>query len=203
MTPVFISYSTATMTNWRAAFPAVKVLLPSEMGIGTGELAFVYADQAGNSRELVLQAQHYYQKIIVLSSNPHIEEAIAVIKLGAAGYGHSHSSVTMLQEMALVVGHGGLWVGKDLLKRVMSALTYRTVAPRSQDKLETGILAEADLSERERAVAHHVASGASNQEISVTLGISERTVKAHITSIYKKLGVRNRVELALRVKGHF
>ena len=191
------------MTNWQGAFPSAKVLLPTEMSIGTGDLAFLYADQPEAKSELVRQAQHYYEKVIVLSSNPHMEEAIAMIKLGAAGYGHSHSSVTMLQEMALVVGHGGLWVGQALLKRVMSALADAAVVTPSRHQSRAAIrLSEADLSERELAVAQHVASGSSNQEISATLAISERTVKAHITSIYKKLGVRNRVELALRVKGH-
>ena len=46
-------------------------------------------------------------------------------------------------------------------------------------------------------VASEVARGASNLEISTNLSITERTVKAHITSIFGKLQVRNRVELAL------
>lgn len=56
-----------------------------------------------------------------------------------------------------------------------------------------------DLSEREVEVALLVARGATNQEISASLDVKERTIKAHITSMFKKLSVRNRVELALKL----
>jgi two-component system, NarL family, nitrate/nitrite response regulator NarL len=53
------------------------------------------------------------------------------------------------------------------------------------------------LTERERQVLNLVASGASNQTIAAKLQIKERTVKAHVSSLYRKLGSENRVELAL------
>jgi DNA-binding NarL/FixJ family response regulator len=51
------------------------------------------------------------------------------------------------------------------------------------------------LTGRERTVAHAALEGRTNQEIADTLGISDRTVKHHLTSIFRKSGVRNRTEL--------
>ncbi len=53
------------------------------------------------------------------------------------------------------------------------------------------------LTDRERQVLGLVASGANNQKIAQLLHITERTVKAHVSSLYRKLGSENRVELAI------
>ena len=58
-----------------------------------------------------------------------------------------------------------------------------------------------DLTVRERDVARYVALGHSNQSIADSLGITERTVRAHISAIFEKLGVTDRLMLALRVHG--
>lgn len=55
----------------------------------------------------------------------------------------------------------------------------------------------ASLTSREREVLGYVAGGADNLKIAACLGITERTVKAHLTSIYKKLGPENRAQLAV------
>ena len=62
-------------------------------------------------------------------------------------------------------------------------------------------LAQELLSEREREVLVHTATGLSNKELADRLGISEGTVKAHLTSIFQKLGVRGRTELAAAYHG--
>ena len=57
------------------------------------------------------------------------------------------------------------------------------------------------LTERESTVARQAAIGDSNQEIATALGITERTVKAHLSAVFEKLGVSDRLQLALRVHG--
>jgi two-component system nitrate/nitrite response regulator NarL len=59
----------------------------------------------------------------------------------------------------------------------------------------------AALTPREREVLSHVAAGADNLQVAAALGIAERTVKAHMTSIFRKVGAENRVQLALAAHG--
>jgi DNA-binding NarL/FixJ family response regulator len=58
-----------------------------------------------------------------------------------------------------------------------------------------------ELTKRECQVAKAVADGLSNREIAARLSISERTVKARLTSVFQKLNVRDRVQLALLLRG--
>jgi DNA-binding NarL/FixJ family response regulator len=53
------------------------------------------------------------------------------------------------------------------------------------------------LTQREREVLELVAAGSDNLQISARLGITERTVKAHVSNLYRKMGVQNRVEMAM------
>jgi DNA-binding NarL/FixJ family response regulator len=57
------------------------------------------------------------------------------------------------------------------------------------------------LTSRERQIAADVASGKSNREIAEVRHITERTVKAHLTRIFRKLGTRNRHALAMKLRG--
>jgi len=57
------------------------------------------------------------------------------------------------------------------------------------------------LSQRERQVAEAVARGSTNKEIARVMAITERTVKAHLTASFEKLGVRDRMQLSLLVNG--
>ncbi len=58
------------------------------------------------------------------------------------------------------------------------------------------------LTEREKEVTQAVITGASNKEIARQLDITERTVKAHLSAIFQKLDVRDRMHLMLVVRGH-
>jgi len=78
------------------------------------------------------------------------------------------------------------------MQRLFTALTARA-AP-----MQTALAA---LSAREHQVAQAVARGGTNKEIARAMGITERTVKAHLSAIFEKLGVRDRLQLSLIVNG--
>jgi DNA-binding NarL/FixJ family response regulator len=96
------------------------------------------------------------------------------------------------------VQNGGLWIGQEMLRRLVGG-TSRILGARSveQRKNEWSSV----LSDRETQVARLVASGASNREIAGKLSITERTVKAHLSAVFEKLGLRDRLQLTLRING--
>jgi DNA-binding NarL/FixJ family response regulator len=131
--------------------------------------------------------------IVVLSNVPEDDQGMAALAAGASGYCSALTLPTVLHQVAGVVEHGGLWVGPQLMRRLMQGL-----AARNSDTPEPDL---DRLSQRERQVAVEVARGATNKEIARALNITERTVKAHLTAAFEKLGVRDRMQLSLVVNG--
>lgn len=135
---------------------------------------------------------------VVLSDQPTDEEALAAFAAGARGYCNTHAAAQLLVQIATVVRQGGLWIGESLMKRLVSA------TGRIQGGVAPTVEREAwskSLTDREKQVARTLASGASNKEIARALGITERTVKAHVGAIFEKFQVRDRLQLSLRING--
>lgn len=136
--------------------------------------------------------------VVVLSPVPHDAEGLRALDAGARGYVHLLAVPAVLREVEQVVRHGGLWVGPELMQRLLAA-TRQVVA-----RAPSAIRPVADLSvlsEREAQVARAVAAGKSNREVAEQLCISERTVKAHLGNVFDKLGVRDRLQLGLLLAG--
>lgn len=136
--------------------------------------------------------------VVVLSNVPDSVEGLRAIDKGARGYCHAFAVSELFTDVAQVVSQGGLWVGPELLSRLVAAardLLGRSAAPQAP---------EPDLSmlsSREAEVARAVVAGKSNREVAEQLFISERTVKAHLGAVFEKLGVRDRVQLVLHLSG--
>lgn len=132
--------------------------------------------------------------VVVLSPVPNDTEGLRALEAGARGYVHLLAVPAVLREVEQVVRHGGLWVGPELVQRLLAA-THRALAQAPAAARPVADLSV--LSEREAQVARAVAAGKSNREVAEQLCISERTVKAHLGSVFDKLGVRDRLQLAL------
>lgn len=140
-----------------------------------------------------IRAQTANTPIVVLSNVPEDEQGLAVLAAGAVGYSSALTLPEVLRQVAQVVENGGLWVGPQLVRRFMQGLAARNdSAPDSALDL---------LSQRERQVAEAASRGSTNKEIARTMGITERTVKAHLSASFEKLGVRDRMQLALLING--
>ena len=139
--------------------------------------------------------------VVVVSGAPQPLEGLAALNDGARGYTHAYAVPALLQEVALVVAHGGLWVGPDLMQRLVgathSALSRIADPPAALPAATQN--AWASLSAREAQVARAVSAGRSNKEVASLMFISERTVKAHLGAVFEKLGVRDRLQLVLRL----
>lgn len=132
--------------------------------------------------------------ILAADSHPDDERGLTILNAGACGYCHTHAPLDTLRQALEVIASGELWVGRALLSRLLRLVDTRL--PR------TGLADwAAPLTERERQVAQFAAIGDSNLAIADTLGITERTVKAHLKAVFEKLDVSDRLQLALRVHG--
>lgn len=130
--------------------------------------------------------------IMVGSSHPSDDEATQVVSAGCAGYVHAYSPITVLDSALTTISAGGLWLGRSLITRMLRQIDQRLTSPDGWAK---------SLTSREKEVAERAAKGESNQEIADVLGISERTVRAHVSAVFEKLGVSDRLKLALKVHG--
>ncbi|MBC7917022.1 MAG: response regulator transcription factor [Rhodoferax sp.] len=135
-------------------------------------------------------------RLVATASNPNDDAAIAALDAGCAGYCHAYAQAAILQQVAQVVATGHVWIGPTLMQRlIQGANRAATIAQAKASDWR------ATLTPRESEVAEMAAKGASNQEIAVLCGISQRTVKAHLSAIFEKLGVVDRLQLTLKVHG--
>lgn len=86
----------------------------------------------------------------------------------------------------------------DVMNRTMQG---ESVYPTKLPQIWFGKTVSTQLSKRELEVLHELVSGASNAEIAEALGISERSVKQHITDMLNKTGFKSRLQLAVRARG--
>lgn len=197
---IFLTRRPESLPTWTAAFPGASIQPYPAAGTRLareGE-AVIWLHIAGDKPDPALLVQETALAapgcaIVVLSNVPGDEEGLAVLEAGAVGYTNALAVPEVLHQVAAVVENGGLWVGPSLLQRLIAGLATRSTRV-NNDHLDK-------LSAREREVALGVAGGASNKEIARRLGISERTVKAHLSSAFERLGVRDRLQLSLLING--
>jgi DNA-binding NarL/FixJ family response regulator len=125
---------------------------------------------------------------IILSGSREPEMVHRCLQAGAAGYLFKQSvgCAAVLEAVERVAQ------GERLLPPEVAGATP---LPESRTQAPAGALER--LTAREREVLGYIAAGADNLKIAAHLGITERTVKAHITSIYRKLGPENRTQMAV------
>ena len=133
-------------------------------------------------------------QMLVLSCNPHDVEGQKVMAAGASGYAHAYSPASVLDTILRSIATGNIWLGKQLLQRLLKDVNDRLPPAAAPDCLQL-------LSAREQDVARLAATGHSNQDIADQLAITERTVRAHLTAIFDKLQVQDRLMLALKLHG--
>jgi len=149
-------------------------------------------------RELVSQMLSVSpgKRFFLLSDRPDEDEGLAFLKRGIVGYGNTYMSQARLAEAIRSISNGSVWVGQKIMQRLIAEVHARLEENETKTQGDARI---ASLTSREKQIAGLVAKGKSNLEIASALNITERTVKAHLTSIYEKTGTGSRLSLALLV----
>lgn len=110
------------------------------------------------------------------------DEVIRLLQRGYRGHMGPDDPLGRLKLALEALRRGEIWASRELLTRTL------------------GSIAAPQLTEREHEVLELLAGGLSNRSIAERLGISERTVKAHVSNLFDKHGVRNRTELVSQVQ---
>ena len=150
----------------------------------------------GNSRgsnlfEVVatLKASRPDLRIIVMGAGMDEETILKAIASGAKGYIDEAADPTEFAQAFHVVNHGSVWAPR----RVLSLFIER-VSNSPGRSFPAGPVC---FTAREKEVLEMLVAGRSNKEIGAPLGIAERTVKAHVAKLMRKVGVQNRIALSV------
>jgi len=134
-----------------------------------------------------MKQQHMLNKVIILTIHNEIDYLIKAMDLGCDGYVLKDSNSATLKKAILAVYEGETYIEPKLTPLLNSSLAEREVM---KDKLN-------DLTKRELEVLKLIANGLFNKEIAIALGISERTVKNHVSNIFRKIVVSDRTQAAV------
>ena len=200
MTHWFITTDGSLKARWQKAFKDARALTPSDVAqhvVVPGDLIWL-STTVDRWLLLIPSLVEKGAIVVVLSYAPDDREALNALDVGARGYVHTLAAADVLNQVALVVINQGVWVGQELLAKVLGG-AFKAIQQRAEhDRYQHSDYLKL-LTERERGVAMAVANGATNKEVARQLDITERTVKAHLSAIFRKLSVRDRLQLILKL----
>jgi two-component system nitrate/nitrite response regulator NarL len=136
-------------------------------------------------------------RAIILATEIDTPETLEALKLGARGFIPRDCSAELLFKAIRSVMEGQYWMGREKIAGLLQSLSNGASAS-SDGTLENGF----HLTPRELQIISALIEGESNKGIGQKLGLSEDTVKHHLTHIFDKLGVGTRLELALFAMDH-
>jgi len=129
--------------------------------------------------------------IAIFCNNPSLVEGIEFLKIGVKSYAHALSNPEIMKQIFYTLEQGNVWVYPELMHFMIASMD-KTLHTRN-DAFEK-------LTPKEKEVALLVAQGLSNAKIASILNVAEITVKKHISILFEKLGVKDRIALALSIK---
>ena len=125
-------------------------------------------------------------KVLILTVHNEVEYLLKAVEIGVDGYVLKDSDYAELKKAIISVNEGENYIQPDLIPMLNAKMLSRE---NDYDKIES-------LTKRELDVLKHLAVGMYNKEIATTLEISERTVKNHVSNIFKKINVSDRTQAA-------
>jgi len=144
-----------------------------------------------------VQTRAPQSKVILFASSENRDDFIEAMKLGCSGILPKDASVSMIEKSIHKVHAGEIWLDSNT-----TAAVFRSFASPSEYSPTTHLNGKlprerAQLSQREREIIILIAQGYKNKEIAEKMFITEQTVKNHLHNVFDKLGVSDRLELAL------
>ncbi len=135
-------------------------------------------------------------KVLILSSYPEDDFIVEALRRGAKGYLSKTLTRADIVKAIRVTHAGELWTERKMLTQTLESLLQKANSVAPQRPREA-------LTDREREIVKWVIQGMTNKEIAAQLGISDKTVKTHLSNIFGKLKLSRRLQLLLyRIVDH-
>jgi DNA-binding NarL/FixJ family response regulator len=166
---------------------AVELVSVQEVDVVLMDLSMPVMDGIEATRRIV-EAHDGDVRVVVLTSLSARDEIMAALDAGASGYLLKDAEPEELLAGVRAAARGDAPLAPRAAKEVLSA--------RAQERTQP------ELSARETEVLQLVARGLPNKRIARELQISEKTVKAHLTQVFQRIGVTDRTQAALWAKDH-
>ncbi len=142
----------------------------------------------------VMQQSNTRTKVIVLTASEDKNEFVQAMKLGCSGIVLKQTAPELITKSIRKVNGGEIWLDSHTTAAVMRQFASPGESNSSGNQKSRE---RSPLSQREREIVQLVAQGFKNKEMAEKMFISEQTVKNHLHNIFDKLGVSDRLELAL------
>jgi len=151
-----------------------------------------YSAFKNKQSKMILELKQSGNSVLVLHRVPDIDTGKQLLSLGANGYGNALMKEHFLLSAIDAIEENLIWLHPEF-----TSVLIEQIPPRVENDISSKI---APLSEREKEVVLLLKDGATYKRVAEVLEITPRTVKAHASSIYTKLQVKDRLALALLLK---
>ena len=155
-------------------------------------ILFDYNTDISDVEELLayIKANNTGTYIMVLNSHPLFSEGARLLRQDAKAFMNAYAKPENLNQAIEIVLKGNIWLYPEFIQAMIKQSIFSEIE-------ESNIMQE--LSPRQREIAEMVAMGMSNKEIAKLADITEQTVKTHLKTIYEKVDVHTRLELAIMI----
>ncbi len=201
MTTIFFSSNLNTINEWSLrhkvdSFVSCYDLEALNNTISTLESHIIIADYDSVSSEINswISSNTLDENVIVLEKVPEILTGKMLISHGVKAYGNARMLKHHYKQMVQAVMENKVWTYPELTAYLAKRKNHSAL---NSDSIE---LINNKLSQKESEVAYLILDGLTNNAIANKMEITPRTVKAHISSIFKKLHVNDRLSLVLLLK---
>lgn len=155
-------------------------------------ILFDYNMDISDVEELLayIQSKKIGTYIMVFNSHPLFSEGVRLLRKDARAFMNAYAKPVNLNQAIEAVLKDNIWLYAEFIQAMIKQSLFSNVG-------ESHLMQ--DLSSREREIAEFVALGMSNKEVAKQADITEQTVKTHLKTIYEKVDVHTRLELAIMI----
>ena len=202
---VLVSADSAVLDRWRAALEADALIVEVRSLEGLSHCVAqlrplvvlfdtrIARNAAARSIDQILE-QRRQTRILAFAEDGGDDFELSLFLVGVRGFCTIDSEPSFVRRAVDALQRGELWIRRSLMPKLVDSLLA------ADEEMETGATGRfAVLTPREIEIARLIGQGASNKRIARQLSITERTVKSHLTMIFRKTGADDRVKLALLV----